>query len=359
MKKALLTMLLIFSTAVTTIPIVAANEGEDTLKTVLQDLYTHCGTRGKSMESAYYTNFVQEIYTIKPFSCERNNSYLKNALKTFENESKNECAYIYVEPDQEGTYDVKLRDTTIPLRVNDELMWMITKKNSGDARLIDIYALSFSEDNDGIVNGTVALITKQRSDLVGDETNDGSSDADLLSDRVLPNGGKVDEGGELQSANDVSTATKGKGFPTVLNEKLDSYQYLLNQYRNEITYINSLQLTYTFRADETKKLLVKMEGVTGKIETLVNDYINNLNVPADVGESSFNASREERSVYLKTKIDAYQYLLNQYRNEIAYINSLQLTYNFRADETKKLLMKMEGVTANMETLINEYVRQIE
>ncbi len=96
MKKALLTMLLVFSIAVTTIPVVAANEGEDTLKTVLQDLYTHCGTRGKSMESAYYTNFLQEIYTIKPFSCERNNSYLKNAIKTFENESKKGCAYIYV-----------------------------------------------------------------------------------------------------------------------------------------------------------------------------------------------------------------------------------------------------------------------
>ncbi|MDE6336980.1 MAG: hypothetical protein K2L34_10475 [Muribaculaceae bacterium] len=351
MKRALLTLLIIFNLTVTANHTFAAsNENDDTLKGALEALYEHCGSPQKSRQYANYSDYLQERYNIRSFNCDKDNSYLKKAMSVFEEESKNGYAFIYVEPKQEGSYDVKLRDETIPLRVNDELMWIISKKNPEDARLIDIYALSFSEDENGAVNGTVSLITKQRSDLLGDEIGSGAN-YDLLSDVVKDRKKKLVLEGWVTPDNN----RKGE-LTAVLTEKLENYEYLLNQYRNEIAYINTLNnLSFDFRQEETKKLLNKLEGVTGNMETLIYDYINK-----SFKSDNANLSKAERASNLKGRIDAYQYLLNQYRNEIAYINTLNnLSFDFRQEESKKRLKKMEGVTGNMEKLINEYVEQIE
>lgn len=398
MKRVFLTLLIIFNLTVTANHTFAApNENDDTLKGVLEALYEHCGSPQKSRQYAHYSDFLQEMYNLRSFSCDKANSYLKRAINTFEKESKNGYAYIYVEPEQEGVYDVKLRDETIPLRVNNELMWMISKKNPDDARLIDIYALSFSESEDGLVNGTVSLITKQRSDLLSDEVGVGSNPA-LLSDVVKNRKKKFVLEGWVSpeiadSCYNIYMANMGESFTEndlVARVLVKDKRF---RYETELDNLKKGRIRALFPGDKLCSAWIEVYFIPGftlemtvqngsytihnkpEYDALVNEWLvdrADLSYRTKIAEVNRsiqlrktqdkgvdNAQKRAFTAVLTEKLENYDYLLNQYRNEIGYINTLNLSFDFRQEEVKKRLKKMEGVTENMEKLINEYVEQIE
>ncbi len=262
MKKELLTLIFIVSFLVSPgyASAVKKSDRANPLKEALENLINQCGVYGSTInysENVYEGNSAKEDYEITSITCRKADRNLEEAINIFMAERDNGYSYVYIEPSQEGNYDVKLREKTLPLRTKGQQMWMISKKNPDDPRLIDIYTLTLAEESDGKVDGKVALITKLRTDLVQiDNQIDSQTQNNLANDSVL---------------------AKRK---MILTAKIEGYNMVIEQYKQEIAYLQKLCTTGAMSGSETLnrvgKISDKMGEINSKIEKLIEQYINSI-----------------------------------------------------------------------------------
>lgn len=264
MKKEFITLLFIIGILLAP-SYAAANEksnSADPLKTALDNLIEQCGVYGSTVNYSAYvsdnSSSVKEEYEISSIECDKSNQFLKSAIDMFMSERDSGYSFVYVEPSQDGDYEVKLSQKTLPVRTKEQIMWMISKKNPDDPRLIDVYALTLSEGKGKAVKGTVYIITKQRSDLPQNSY----------------------EGmGSRKLSSSYSDAEWDKSKAT-LTAKIEGYQMIVEDIKKEIGYLRELysrgSLTFTEMNKRTIKLCDKLEAVNATIETLIEQYVKSI-----------------------------------------------------------------------------------